>query len=211
MQAASADVRDALNEGGRSGIGSRRQGRVRRQLVFTEVALALVLLIGSGLLIRSFMKLRQVDIGFMAQNILTMRVPLPQAKYPFPNPPTDLREPAGLAFYDELLTRVRGLGECSAVAATVLPLGAGEGWGKFVSIEGRTETSLEKVPLVRFAQISQEYFKTFGVTVREGRSLQLKTKGTRNLSQSLMKLWRVDTSPTKARSARPSGWGLQNI
>ncbi|HEX6732534.1 MAG TPA: ABC transporter permease, partial [Pyrinomonadaceae bacterium] len=178
MQAARADVRDALNEGGRSGMGSRRQGRLRRLLVVTEVALALVLLIGSGLLIRSFMKLRQVDVGFTAQNILTMRVPLPQAKYPFPITPTDLREPAGLAFYDELLTRVRGLpGVQAATVATILPLGAGEGWGKFMSIEGRTETSLEKVPLVRFALISPEYFKTFGVTVREGRSFTAEDKG----------------------------------
>jgi putative ABC transport system permease protein len=177
-QAARADVRESLNEGGRSGMGSRRQGRLRRMLVITEVALALVLLVGSGLMVRSFIKLRQVDVGFSAQNVLTMRVPLPQAKYPFPITPTDLREPAGLAFYDELLTRVRSLpGVQAATAATILPLGAGEGWGKFMSIEGRTETSLERVPLVRFALISPEYFKTFGVTVREGRSFTAEDKG----------------------------------
>lgn len=177
-QAARADVRESLNEGGRSGMGSRRQGRLRRMLVITEVALALVLLVGSGLMVRSFIKLRQVDVGFTAQNVLTMRVPLPQAKYPFPITPTDLREPAGLAFYDELLTRVRSLpGVKAATAATILPLGAGEGWGKFMSIEGRTETSLEKVPLVRFALISPEYFKTFGVTVREGRAFTAEDKG----------------------------------
>ena len=66
LQAARGNVRESLNEGGRSGIGSRKQGRVRRVLVIAEVALALVLLVGSGLMVRSFIKLRQVDVGFTA-------------------------------------------------------------------------------------------------------------------------------------------------
>ena len=181
-QAARADVRESLNEGGRSGIGSRRQSRLRRLLVITEVALALVLLVGSGLMVRSFIKLRQVDVGFSAQNILTMRVPLPPAKYPVPLTATDPREPSGLAFYDELLTRLRGLpGVRAATAATILPLGAGDGWGKFMSIDGRPEASLERVPLVRFALISPDYFQTFGVTVREGRSFSDQDKGNSEL------------------------------
>lgn len=177
-QAARADVRESLNEGGRSGMSSRRQGRLRRLLVITEVALALVLLVGSGLMVRSFIKLRQVDVGFTARNVLTMRVPLPQAKYPIPLTASDPREPAGLAFHDELLTRLRSLpGVQAATAATILPLGAGDGWGKFMSIEGRAETSLERVPLVRFALITPDYFRTFGITVRDGRSFAAEDKG----------------------------------
>lgn len=178
LQAARADVRDALNEGGRSGLGSRRQGRLRRPLVVTEVALALVLLAGSGLLIRSFMKLRQVDVGFTAHNILTMRVPLPQSKYSFPITATDQREPEGLAFFDQLLARVRSLpGVEAATVATILPLGVGDSWGKFMTIESRPETSLERVPLVRFALISPEYFRTFGIEVIRGRSFVDDDKG----------------------------------
>jgi len=178
LQAARADVRESLNEGGRSGIGSRKQGRLRRLLVIAEVALALVLLVGSGLMVRSFIKLRQVDLGFTAHNVLTMRVPLPEAKYPFPLTATDQREPAGMAFYEQLLTRVRALpGVQAATAATILPLGAGDGWGKFLSIEGRTETSIDKVPLVRFALISPDYFRTFGIAVRQGRSFAADDKG----------------------------------
>lgn len=178
LQAARADVRESLNEGGRSGIGGRKQGRLRRLLVITEVALALVLLIGSGLMMRSFIKLRQVDTGFSARNVLTMRVPLPAAKYPSPLTASDPRDPAGLAFYDQLLTRVRALpGVQGVTAATILPLGAGNGWGKFLSIEGRTETSLDKVPLVRFALVSPDYFQTFGVPVRQGRSFEDSDKG----------------------------------
>ncbi|HVS81908.1 MAG TPA: ABC transporter permease, partial [Pyrinomonadaceae bacterium] len=101
LQAARADVRESLNEGGRSGIGSRKQGRLRRLLVIAEVALALVLLVGSGLMVRSFIKLRQVDVGFTAHNVLTLRVPLPEAKYPTPKTADDPRDPAGLAFYEQ--------------------------------------------------------------------------------------------------------------
>ncbi|PYS28438.1 MAG: hypothetical protein DMF75_18865, partial [Acidobacteria bacterium] len=178
LQAARGNVRESLNEGGRSGIGSRKQGRIRRLLVIAEVALALVLLAGSGLMVRSFIKLRQVDVGFTAHNVLTMRVPLPDAKYPIPQNITDPREPAGLAFFDQLLTRVKALpGVQSATAATILPLGAGDGWGKFLSIEGRAApASLDQVPLVRFVLVSQDYFQTFGVTLRQGRAFTAQDK-----------------------------------
>ena len=178
LQAARGNVRESLNEGGRSGIGSRKQGRVRRVLVIAEVALALVLLVGSGLMVRSFIKLRQVDVGFTAHNVLTMRVPLPDAKYPIPQNITDPREPAGLAFFDQLLTRVKALpGVQSATAATILPLGAGDGWGKFLSIEGRAApASLDQVPLVRFVLVSQDYFQTFGVRLRQGRAFTAQDK-----------------------------------
>jgi putative ABC transport system permease protein len=122
-------------------------------------------------MVRSFIKLRQVDVGFTAHNVLTMRVPLPPAKYPMPLTETDPRDPAGLAFYEALLTRLRALpGVQGATAATILPLGAGMGWGKFLSIEGRTQTSLDQVPLVRFALVSPDYFQTLGIAVRKGRS-----------------------------------------
>ena len=170
LQASYADVRESLNEGGRSGIGSRKQGRMRRLLVVAEVALALVLLVASGLMVRSFIKLRQVDVGFTEQNVITMRVPLPEAKYPEPRSADDPREPAGLAFYDQLLERVRALpGVKSATAATLLPLGAGQGWGKFLSVEGKEAQSLDKVPLIRFALVSPDYFQTLGIGLRQGR------------------------------------------
>ena len=169
LQAAKAEVRESLNEG-RSGIGSRRQGRMRRLLVIAEVALALVLLVASGLMVRSFIKLRQVDVGFTEHNVITLRVPLPEAKYPTPKTADDPLDPAGLVFYEQLLQRVRTLpGVKSATAATVLPLGAGQGWGKFLSVEGQAADSIDKVPLVRFALVSSDYFRTFGIALRQGR------------------------------------------
>ena len=172
LQAARTDLRDSMNEGGGPGFGTRRQGRVRRVLIVTEVALALVLLVGSGLMLRTFIKLRQVDVGFNARNVITMRVPLPNAKYPVPLNVNDPQDPAGLAFSDQLLARVSSLpGVHAAAIATVFPLGAGEEWGKFLSIEGQPEpSSLEQVPLSRFALISNDYFTTFGIPVRQGRA-----------------------------------------
>jgi putative ABC transport system permease protein len=170
LQAAKADVRESLNEGGRSGIGSHKQGRMRRLLVITEVALALVLLVASGLMVRSFVKLRQVDVGFTEHNVLTLRVPLPEAKYPTPKTADDPRDPQGLVFYEQLLERIRSLpGVTSATAATLLPLGAGQGWGKFLSVEGHSADSMDKVPLVRFALVSPDYFGTLGIALRHGR------------------------------------------
>ena len=171
FQIARVDVQNALNESGRSGTASRRQGRLRDMLVAVEMALALVLLIGAGLMIQSFMKLRQVDTGFSAQNILTMRIPLPDSKYPVPqalNSPT----PTGLNFYDQLIERVKALPDVqSAAVSTMLPLGAGSGWGKFFSVEGRpAPPSIEQVPLVRFALISSDYLRTMGIALREGRA-----------------------------------------
>ncbi|MGH9837154.1 MAG: ABC transporter permease [Blastocatellia bacterium] len=171
FQAARSAVGAALNESGRSASGSRRQSLLRRVLVISEVALALLLLVGAGLMVRSFVKLRQVDAGFTARDVLTMRVPLPESKYPFPLSATDLRPPAGLAFYEQLLARVSALpGVQAAAAGTVLPLGAGTGWGKFMHVEGHpVPPSLDQVPLVRFALISPDYFRAFGIALQEGR------------------------------------------
>jgi putative ABC transport system permease protein len=172
LQAARTDLRDSMNEGGGPGFGTRRQGRVRRILIVAEVAFALVLLVGSGLMLRTFIKLRRVDVGFNARNVITMRVPLPDAKYPQPLSADDPRDPAGLAFSDQLLARVSSVpGVQAATTATVFPLGAGQEWGKFLSIEGQpAPASIDQVPLVRFSLISNDYFRTFGIPVREGRA-----------------------------------------
>ncbi|HEU0254092.1 MAG TPA: ABC transporter permease [Pyrinomonadaceae bacterium] len=179
FQSARTDLRDSMSEGGGSGIGTRKQHRVRRLLIVAEVALALVLLVGSGLMLRTFLKLRQVDIGFDAHNVITMRVPLPDAKYPIPINAQDPTEPAGLPFFDQLLERVSVIpGVQSATVATRLPLGGGDEWGKFFSIEGRpAPASLDEVPLVRFALISSDYFRTLGIPVREGRVFSDNDKG----------------------------------
>jgi putative ABC transport system permease protein len=201
FQAARTDLRDSMSEGGGSGIGTRKQGRLRRLLIVTEVALALVLLVGSGLMLRTFIKLRQVDVGFSARNVITMRVPLPEAKYPSPLTAQDPRDPAGLAFYDQLLTSVSNLpGVEAATFATVLPLGGGGGWGKFLSIEGQpAPPSIDQVPLVRFGLVTSDYFRTFGIPVREGRSFNDSDKSNSQpvaiINETLAKRFFPDQNP----------------
>src|SRR5205814_2163715 len=113
----------------------------------------------------------QMAQGFSQQNTLTMRIPLPDSKYPVPQTLTS-PTPTGLNFYDQLLDRVKALPDVQAAAvSTMLPLGAGSGWGKFISVEGRpAPPSIEQVPLVRFALISSDYLRTMGIALREGRA-----------------------------------------
>jgi putative ABC transport system permease protein len=172
FQVAKVDVQHALNEGGRGGTQGRRQGRLRAVLIASEMALALVLLVGAGLMIESFIRLRRVEKGFSPQNVLTMRVALPASKYPV-RENIDAPPPAGLSFYERLIERVEGLpGVESAGMSSVLPLGAGTGWGKLFSIEGHpAPTSVEQVPIVRFAIVSPDYLRTMGINVHRGRSL----------------------------------------
>ena len=178
FQAAHLDLRDSMSEGGGAGIGTRRQVRVRSVLVVAEVALALVLLVGSGLMLRTFIKLREVDVGFNARNVVTMRVPLPEGKYPMPLSAQDPREPAALAFSDQLLTRISNLpGVEAATVATALPLGGGLEWGKQMTIEGQPAPSLDQVPVVRFGLVSNDYFRTLGISIREGRPFNSEDKG----------------------------------
>ncbi len=171
FQASKSDVQSALGEGGRGGTTGRRRSRLRGLLVSAEVALALVLLVGAGLMIQSFVRLRRVDTGFSAQGVLTMRVSLDDAKYP---PPLNVNSPppAAVGFYDQLVERVRALpGVEAAGVSTVLPLGAGDGWGKLFSVEGQpAPASIEQVPSVRFALVSPDYFRAMGVAVRRGRA-----------------------------------------
>ena len=74
-----------------------------------EVGMALILLVGAGLMMRSFVKLKQVDVGFSARNVLTMRVSLPYAKYPITQNENSPQNPPGLNFFDQLLARAEAL------------------------------------------------------------------------------------------------------
>jgi len=125
--------------------------------------LALVLLAGAGLMIRTLLNLKHTDAGFAPDNLLTMRLPLSGAKYP--------DDAQARNFYEQLLERVRGTaGVQSAAASSSLPLGFGGGWGKNFSIEGRPlATSLSQVPSVEFVLVSPDYFRTAGIKLVSGR------------------------------------------
>ncbi|MGD8868705.1 MAG: ABC transporter permease [Gemmatimonadales bacterium] len=154
----------ALREGGYGGMAGRRRIRVRRALVATQVALAVILLSGAGLMLRSFAALRSIDPGFRADHLLTFDVGLPENDYP-------TRE-AAVAFHAELLDRLESLpGVVSAGAATCLPL-CGSWSGSIVAVEGRSPTAGELPPVVAVRRASADYLKTLKTSLLAGRMLE---------------------------------------
>ena len=131
LQASHPHLVDALKEGGRTGGGGVKGQRMRNSLVVAEVALALVLLIGAGLMMRSFMKLQKTDIGMDPSRTLTFRVGLPEAQFP------DKDTPA--RFFEQLIPRLANLpGAEAAGATTSLPASGNIGISAFV-LEGEPE------------------------------------------------------------------------
>jgi len=160
LQGSKIDLAETLKEGGRDAAGLLRR-RLRGFLVVSEVALAFVLLIGAGLLIRSFARLTEVDPGLDPRGVLTMDILLPFAKY---------KDGRGLAFFQQTLERVRALpGVEAAATVSPLPLSGSSGSGGF-DIEGRPSPT-EQTFNAGFRTISPDFFKTFRVPLIKGRLL----------------------------------------
>jgi putative ABC transport system permease protein len=160
LAAAGGALTDALKEGGRSGSASRGN-RVRSAFVVVQVALALVLLTGAGLLVRSFARLIDVDPGFDAARTVTMRLNLPGARY----------RGQGLMqqFFDRFFTGVDGIpGVESAGAISFLPL---EGLGSATSYEvvGVPKPPLGEEPVTNVRVITHEYLQAMGIPLLRGR------------------------------------------
>jgi putative ABC transport system permease protein len=154
---------ETLKEGGRDAATGGSGKRLRSLLVMAEVAISLVLLIGAGLLINSFLRLRNVDPGFRAENLLTMRVVLPELKYE--------RRVQRSAFYTDLVQRVQSLpGVRSAAVTTNLPLYR-QGNSISISIEGRPEPPPGQESIIVTRIISPGYFDTMSIPVLKGREL----------------------------------------
>ena len=151
-----------LRDGGRGATIGRDRHRVRSLLVVSQVALALVLLVGSGLMVRSFQQLRAVDPGFDAEGVLTFRLAPPPPKYAGPEP---------LArFYDELLDRLEEIPRiASAGAINTLPL-TGGGAVLTTIIDEFPPAEEEFPPTFLIRRATPGYFETMGIPVREGRS-----------------------------------------
>ena len=159
LQASKPDLNETLKEAGRGSTGRRHI--LRSALVVSEVALTMVLLIGAGLMIRSFYHLQRVDPGFMTDNLLTFNVALPSKKYPEGQPPVN--------FYQQLLQNLRAMpGVQSVGMATGLPLG-NNGWQSGFWIEGRPEPPQGQRPLTEVAFVSPDYFDTMRMTLLNGR------------------------------------------
>jgi predicted permease len=154
------DASDALKTGPGRGSSPAHHGRIRNVLVVSEVALALMLLIGAGLLMRSLNSLRAVDPGFDPRNLLTGTVIVPNAKYPTP----ELRN----QFFERVLQNVRALpGVESAARIDNVPLQGGS--SQYVIVEGQPPVKESELPVVAIRAISPDYFKTAKIQMIRGR------------------------------------------
>ncbi len=156
IHATRATINDTLQRGVRGGIDSR--GRTRDALVVAQVAVALVLLVGAGLLLRTLANLRGTDLGFQPDRLLTMRTALPSAKYQDPS--------ARLAFYERVINGIRALpGVERAAYTSMLPFGS-QGNTNSYRVEGRDPIPGQDS---MFRAATSDYLQTLGVELVEGR------------------------------------------
>jgi putative ABC transport system permease protein len=162
LQASKSDLNETLKEGGRGNSGGAKQNRVRSLLVIAEVALALVLLIGAGLMIKSFVRLQNVNPGFDPENLITLELQLPENKYS--------EKDRQAAFQKQVVERVAEIpGVESAGAVNYLPF-SGTELNASVSIEGRPPVAnANERPRAFFRNISPNYFQAMGIPLRQGR------------------------------------------
>lgn len=162
--ASGLDLVSGLKEGGRGAVGSRRGRRARRALVVAEMALAVTLLVGAGLLTRSFLGLQRVELGFETRGVQTFNVSLPDARYTEPGQAD--------RFFTELLERIDGLPGVERSAAVFgLPL---SGFGYSISVEeldGRAAAEDGREPSVQVRAATPGYFETMGIRILRGRGL----------------------------------------
>jgi putative ABC transport system permease protein len=157
LHASRPDLNSALKEGGRE--SQTGGGRIRGALVVAEVAIAMALLLGAGLLLKSFVQLQRVDAGFNPANILTFNLQLPFSSY------RDYRQVSEL--YSALIARLKALpGVQSADAAGFLPLEGG--WPTKLLIQGRPPVQGEE-PVAQHRPVTEGYFQTMGIPLLRGR------------------------------------------
>jgi len=171
LQARSVDLNSALKDTARGSDGHRSQ-RVRNALVVAELSLAVVLLVGAGLMIRSVRNLMALDPGFDPTSVLTLRVSIPRASAPAaPVPPGALPAPSEPVIRSRaLLERVRavpGVGE--AALGTDLPLDGNAAAGTYAA-EGMPPTNAQNVPRAYTHRISPEFFSTLRIPIVAGRT-----------------------------------------
>ena len=156
------DSSETLKEGGRSGSGGRRQRRIFASLVTAQIALAVVLLVGGGLFVRSFARLIAVDPGFRAESVLTVPTSLPLSAY---SRGSDIRP-----FYSRLLERIEALpGVTAAGASTFLPMSVTE--RRVFTIEAPPAASLNLSHTIANDWVAGRFFEAFGIPLKSGRYL----------------------------------------
>jgi putative ABC transport system permease protein len=161
LQTSKPVLNETLKEGGRGSSGGRHSARLRSVLVISEVALALVLLVCASLMVTSFFRLLNVDLGFNAKNVLTMQTSLLQARYP--------ADAQVNAFYKRAIDQIRNLpGVEYAGATSNLPLG-GTNKVRGLEVDGGPAPPPGQVAFANYRMISADYFKAMGIPLVKGR------------------------------------------
>lgn len=162
LQASRLRLTDSLKEGSQNSTAGLRNRRISAILVVAEVALSLVLLVGAGLMIKSFFQLRGVDVGFDSQNVLTMQLSLPATKYK--------EDHQMISLYQGIIDRVESLPGVESAGLTLsLPLTGTNDLGISFDIEGRPEPEPGKNPTTQYRPVSDGYFRTMGIRLVAGR------------------------------------------
>jgi putative ABC transport system permease protein len=163
LHASRVDVNAGLKSAGRGTVASRESARPRKLLVLAELALSIMLLIGAGLLIRSFVRLTFTNPGVDASDVLTFNLSLPTKKYATPERIRD--------FYDALLTNLRALpGVKDAGAVSILPLSGDQNSSSF-TIRGAPVAPQDQ-PSAELRVASRDYFRTIGIPLLHGRQFE---------------------------------------
>ncbi|HLM55877.1 MAG TPA: ABC transporter permease [Pyrinomonadaceae bacterium] len=161
VTASKVNLAETLGEGGK-GSGGRKGNRLRAALVVAEVAVTCVLLVGAGLVLRSFVKLQQVDAGFDTENVLTFQLRLHGQRYPD-------RE-AVREFYRQLLERLEAQpGVLAAGAVLIRPLEGSIGWDVPYATEGQTPEEAKRNRVPNFEVVTPHYFRSVGLPLKAGR------------------------------------------
>jgi putative ABC transport system permease protein len=159
LQAGEVDVHETLKETGR---GTSGRNLLRSSLVVVEVATTLVLLIGAGLMIRSFYLLQKVNPGFKFEHLTSFSVSLPEKKYE--------TQDQQAAFYNQLTENIRSLpGVESTAAASGLPLG-NNGWQTGFTVDGQPPPPPNQVPLMEACLVTPDYFRAMNIPILRGRA-----------------------------------------
>ena len=188
------DPARSFHEAGRGASGGLRTGRLRSLLVVAELALSVVLLTGAGLLVRSFDRMQHIDPGIASQNVLTMRISLPQARYAKP--------PLIADGFERLIGAVRAVPGVTAVSATSsLPLGGGGFYlGRVFLRDGQPEPPASSDTFGAWSVVRPDYFETVGIPILEGRAFTSHDTATSTPV--------IIISRSMARTMFPSGTGL---
>ena len=162
IQIVRSELFESLKEGGRGSTGGRRGQFVRMSLVVAEIALSLILLVGAGLLLRSFYLLMSENLGFNPSNVLTMQIWLPESHYASGAPLVN--------FYQQVIDRIAAQpGVKSASAVNFLPL---SGWGDFCNLDiaGRAAPPVGQPNSAQYRIMDWRYLQTMNIPLKAGRS-----------------------------------------